>query len=102
MEGQHASGLTVDRDQAFNPALSAVSEASTKTKRGRFMGRSVFQILDTSWDHEPGSDCPVAARQDPGLELDPVRWPSSRCDEGSGVLPFMEGTFCRAFNVLTP
>ena len=54
------------------------------------MGRSDFQILDTHWDHEPGSDCPVAARQDPpGLDLDPVRWPSSRCDEGSGVLRFM-------------
>ena len=40
-------------------------------------------------DDEPDRDCPVAARQGPPeLEMGPVRWPSSRCDEVCEVRSF--------------
>jgi hypothetical protein len=55
----------------------------------RFMGSRQF-LLELHTDDQPGRDCPVAARQGPPeLELGPVRWPSSRCEEVCGVRRFM-------------
>jgi hypothetical protein len=55
----------------------------------RFMeSRQFLSELHTA--HEPGRDCPVAARQGPPeLAMGLVGWPSSRCDEVRGIRRFM-------------
>jgi hypothetical protein len=68
----------------------ALGEVAPPRECQRFMESSQF-LPELHTNHEPGRDCPVAARQGPPrLEMGPVRWPSSRCEEVCWVRWFME------------